>query len=361
MSRRAVIVGALALAAVVVAIAVLLLVRGGEEQRAGVSTRARAIALGPDGAGFAAVERLDDGRWRSGVLRVGAGGGLDDEFVEVGIHNPVAIALDRDGSALVAGDRVAGGRRVLAVARVARDGKPDARFGRGGVATVPAGGGDAVARGVAVGAGGAVVVAGDATRSKGPALAVARLDRAGGAPHVDLIDGATAGGAAAGRDGGVLVAGTDADDGALLARVPADGGAPKVSRARTRLTSARWTAVAPLADGGAVAIGSARGRDVRSVVTLQRFDRDGRATTGSGTPAGDGDAYAAGAAVGGSGTIVVAANGVHGDGPAAFTFVLGSNAPPRQRGAGLAAGIAPTGALLTTRWDGVRQRAAFVH
>ncbi len=177
------------------------------------------------------------------------------------------------------------------------------------------------------------------------------------------MDDATAGGAAVGRDGAVVAAGTATRDGGpVLVRVPASG-PPQVVRAPTGLTTAAWRAVAATSDGKAVVAGSGRDASGRSLVALQRFGPRGAEGPPQTFPLGEGDAYARDLRVDRENTVVVGADGVEDDHPAAFsvTLVTGERPAVRRRDSapGRLAGVAADGAFLVTRWDGERQSVAF--
>ncbi len=186
-------------------------------------------------------------------------------------------------------------------------------------------------------------------------IAVARVQGDRGPTSVKPVYDASAGGATTDRAGRVLVAGTATNDGApVLARL-GPGSGLEVARGSTRLTSATWRAVAALPDGRAVVVGSGRGAGARSVIAVQPFAPDGSPGAATATAVGDSDAYAAGAAVDDEGRVLVAASGIDGERPAAFVLTVGTRGPPRRAADGRAAGIAPSGQLVASRWDGERQ------
>lgn len=344
--------GAALLAVIAVAVAAFLLPRGPGDHAVPprapdrAPTTARALAVDRDGRAWAAVERLEGGRWRSVLARGRGDGSLDTRFAYLPLENAAGVAAAEDGTLLVAGDRLVAGRRELAVARVRPDGRVD------GVRTFAAGSGDVVARGIAVLPGGGYVVVGDARDGERSAIAAVRAGP-GVRARVDLIAGATAAGVAVDPAGRPLVAGTAANGAALVAR---PGGT--VTRIPTDLTSATWRAVAATADGGAVVVGSGRGAGARSLIAVLRVDRSGALVDHQEIAAGEGDAHGSGAAIEGDGRIVVGGTAVEGDSPVAVVATLGSSDPPVRRAAGRLVGLARGGLGLTTTWDGERQRAS---
>jgi hypothetical protein len=322
-----------------------------------VPSRGQALAIGQDGRAVALVERFDGGAWRTALVREGA----RRPFATVPVEGAAALAVQRDGRLLVAGTRVERGRRVLAVARVAPDGALDERFGNGGVATIAVGGGDASARGIAVGGGG-IVVAADARDGKPGAIAATTLSDVGAPVHTELIPSATTGGAAADGRGGVLVAGTRGRDGAaIVARVTAGGaldpayGDAGVAHLPAELQSAKWRAIAATPDGGAVVVGSGRDAERRSLISAIVLGPEGSAAERFAVAAGDGDAFGSGASVNRYGTMLAAGTASEAGRPFAVTIALNpGDAPaptPARRAPGRLAGIARD-VVLTTFWDG---------
>jgi hypothetical protein len=360
-------VAALAVYAAVVAAATGLLATQVDEDRrqeGPVPARGQALAIGRDGRAVALVERFDGGAWRTALVREGA----RRPFATVPVEGPAALALQRDGRLLVAGSRVQSGRRVLAVARVTADGVLDERFGDAGVATVAAGSGDAVARGIAVGGGG-IVVAADARDGPSGAIATATLSDTGRPVQSELIPGASAGGAAADAHGGVLVAGTRAADGAAVvariapggARDPAYGNAG-VAQLAPELESATWRSIAATPDGGAVVVGSGRDAQRRSLIAAIVVRPKGLAAERFAVAAGDSDAFGSGASLNRYGTLLAAGTASEAGRPFAVTVALnpgGVPAPtPARRAPGRLAGIA-TDVVLTTFWDGRKTSTSF--
>jgi hypothetical protein len=323
-------------------------------------TRAYAATSDRDGHAYAAVERLQGGRWRAAVARE-ENGELDGAFGDdVPLENPRGIAVDSGGRVLVAGDRLTDGRRRLAVARFDHSGRLDRSFGRGGVATVAAGSGDAVAGGVVWSSRAGTVVVGDARDGDRHALAVATFPPAGGRARMLLVPDASAAGAALDRTDNAIVAGTDTRDGSAVLVRPADGAAPPVIRTRTRLTSASWRAVAVLPDGRLVVVGSGRDVDARSVIATQTFAPNGIPLAATTVRAGDGDAFGAAVAADRGGGVIVGATGIRGDAPQAFVVHLGHGGAAEPRGPGRVVGVLPGGAVLVDRWDGRVQRGALL-
>jgi hypothetical protein len=362
MRRRAAIAAAAA-AAIVAGLVVWLVARGDEtapQRPSGV--RAYAAATDRGGRVFAAVERLEGHRWRTAIATANpAGGDLDPGFADLPVANPRGITVDAEDRILVAGDRVVDGRHRLAVARVTKDGQLDQSFGTGGVAAVSAGSADAVARAVVSLAGGGAVVVGDARDGDSHAVAIAYLGPSGRDPRVELVPGASAAGAALDRDGNLVVAGTGTRDGSAVLVRAGEGGRLQTTRARTDLTSTRWTAVAAAPDGGAVVVGSGRGAGARSLVAVQRFDAGGAPSSGSSAlPAGAADAFGTAVAVARDGRVTVGGTGVQGDRPAAFVATLGSSAPPAAAGRGALVALLPGGGAVVNRWDGDGLRAALL-
>lgn len=357
-TRTALIVAAVAL----VGAALALISRiGGED--AGGTTPTRAISLDVDASGraFAVLEQLHDGQWRPAVAHVRGSATLDTSAADLPLEHPAAVVAQSDQRLFVAGERVVDGRRRLAVTRIDSNGRVDRTFGTGGVATFAVGDGDAAVRGLAWHPATGIVLVGDATDGDAHAMAIVRTGDDGRDPRVDLVRDATAGGADAVASG-ALAAGTDTGDGStVLVRLPRDG-RPRVTRARTRLTSATWRAVAASQDGGAAIVGSGRDRDARSVVAVQRFTPSGAPSAPQAIPVGQGDAYGAAVRMARAGRVVVGANGVERDRPAAFVVILDPQSrvsDAGRRASGRVAGVTAGGALLTTRWDGRRQTVAF--
>ena len=352
MTRRRQIVLALLAAAAAAVVALVLILGGGDGDDGRDQRPTRGLAL-IDGA--ATVERLEGGRWRA-ALDSADGASLP-------VEHPVALAKQDDGKLLVAGERVIRGRRELAVVRTDDSGRVDRGFGSNGIVTVPAGEGDAVARGMTIARTGIVLV-GDATFRGRAGIAVVHVQDEGRRSNVTSIPNATAAGATATRDGEALVAGTDARTGrALLARAR-PGRAPTVTRAGSSdLRSTTWRAVAATRDGSAVVVGSGRNEDARSVVAIQRFEPDGRAGVTITTPAGDGDAYGNAVAVSGD-RLWVAATGVASDRPISFVFTLDASGglarTATRRVRGRATAISAEGSVMSTRWDGATPNAEIV-
>jgi hypothetical protein len=364
MRVRWVLIAATVLAAVGAIVGVIVSGGGDEADEPKAATRAVGLGVDRSGRAFAAVERLDAGRWRLAIAPVRDGGGLDDaRAVDIPIDRPAAIAAQGDNTLLVAGDRVVDGRRELAVARVTTAGRIDRSFGRGGVATFAAGDGDVVARGVAAHPRGGVVISADASEAGDHALAIVRTDADGRDAQTDSVPNVSAGGAATDAQGGALVAGTGTGDGsAVLVRL-AGNGAPRVTRASTPLTSASWRAVAATGDGGAVLVGSGRDATQRSLVAVQPFGGDGNPTPARNIAVGRGDAYGEAVRVDRGGRIVVGADGVESDAPAAFVVTIAADGTParthERRTRGRLAGLTPERGVLTTDWDGERQTVQF--
>jgi hypothetical protein len=365
MTTRGAVAAAVAVA-IVVSVAGWLITRGDNGSREpGTAFRAYAADTDRGGRVFAAVERLDGGHWRAAVARADdAGRTLDPTFADVPLTNPRGVAVQSTGEVLVAGDRLVDGRRRMAVARVEPDGRLDRSFGANGVATIAAGSGDALARGVVGGAGKSAVVAGDARDGGHHVLAVAFLEPDGTGARVDLVPDASAAGAAIDRDGNAIFAGTDTRDGsAVLVRTGARQ-ALTVTRAHTRLTSTAWRAVAAAPDGGAIVVGSGRGPDGRSLIAVQRFVPGGAPGAVAPIPAGEGDAYGRGVVIAPDGRITVGGTGTQGGHPAAFATPLGGTAAvtpaPTLRGPGSLVALLPESTVLANRWDGNLQIAALL-
>jgi hypothetical protein len=345
--------GAAVLAAAIAVVAAFLFLRSAPDRDAvpprapdDAATTAGALAVDAHGRAYAAIERLEGGRWRSVLARERGDGSLDTRFAYLPLESPAGVAAAGDGTLLVAGDRVVAGRRELAVARVRPDGRVD------GVASFAAGTGGAVARGIAAVPGGGYVVVGDARDQGRSVIAAVRVDR-GGRPRVDLIPGASAAGVAIDPAGRPLIAGTAADGAAVLARPGGDA-----TRVPTGLTSATWRAVAATADGGAVVVGSGRGAGARSLIAVLRVDRSGALAGHREIAAGEGDAHGSGVAVEADGGVLVGGTAVERDRPVAVVASLGSPDPPARRAAGRLVGLARGSLALTTTWDGERQRAS---
>lgn len=364
MRRRRVLAG-VACAAIAVALAAWLVGAGDHEDPAArAHVRAHAAATDRSGRAFVAVERLDeDGRWRTAIAREAGdrGGRLDPTFAaDVPVDNPRAIAVQAGGAMLVAGDRVVGGRRQLALARVNRDGSLDRRYGTNGVATVAAGSGDALARGLAVGARSGTVVVGDARAGDRHALAVAFFDRRGRRALVELVPDASAAGAAVDRNGSAIAGGTDTRDGSAVFVRVTPGPRLATTRARTTLTNVRWRAIAATPNGGAVLVGSGRGLRTRSLIAVQRFGPRGAPGQRDAFAAGDGDAFGTGVSVAPDRRVTVAGTGVRDDRPTTFVTTLESAARPSARGSGALVALLPESAILVSRWTGEVQTAVLM-
>ncbi|MEA2445190.1 MAG: hypothetical protein QOJ12_2482 [Thermoleophilales bacterium] len=328
-------------------------------QQGPVPTRGQGLAIGRDGRAVALVERFDGGAWRTALVREGA----RSAFATVPVEGPAALTVQPDGRLLVAGSRVVRGRRLLAVARVGPDGVLDERFGDAGVATVPAGSGDAVARGLAVGGRG-MVVAADARDGDNAVIATAALSDGGRPLRTELIPGAGAAGAAADARGGVLVAGTRSRDGAAVVARIAPGGARDpaygdagLAQLTPGLESATWRAITATPDGGAIVVGSGRDKERRSLIAAIVLRPKGSVAERFAVAAGDSDAFGSGASLNRYGTMLAGGTASEAGRPFAVTVALNPGsvpAPaPARRAPGRLAGIAGD-VVLTTFWDGRR-------
>jgi uncharacterized delta-60 repeat protein len=124
------------------------------------------------------------------VVRLLANGGFDPSFgsggvattpAPGGIGSAGAVAIQTDGKIVVVGAAKGALNVDFFVARYGADGTPDAGFGGGdGIAIVPIGAGEDEARAVAIGAGGRILVVGEAQPTAGSVeVGVAVLDPTG--------------------------------------------------------------------------------------------------------------------------------------------------------------------------------------
>ena len=278
--------------------------------------RAQALATGPGGAPFAAVERL--GRGGPAVEVAGPG---DSPRARTGLRSPASLAVDSEGRLIVAGRREQRGRSVVAVTRLTRDGAPDPSFGRAGTATVAAGADDAVVRGVAVRDDGSVVVAADGRDGEAHAALAVSLSGRGEPGGVAVLPDASAAGVALDGAGRALVGATAAGGDALVARIGRDGRLDAsyadagVARLPARLRGTTWRDIAATRDGGALLAGSGRRTsDARSLVAVARVRPDGSAAAAEAV-AGEGDAYGTAVAVAADGRALVAGSAARGGHP----------------------------------------------
>lgn len=144
-------------------------------------TRARALALAPEGSVVVAGAMGTGTRQRFLVFRVDLAGRLDAGFGDGGVATPAidagpgsafAVAIQEDERIVVAG-RV---QADLAALRLETSGEPDDGFGRGGLALVDVDKGLDVARGMVVAPDGSVLLAGTSSRSGDADFVVARLE-----------------------------------------------------------------------------------------------------------------------------------------------------------------------------------------
>jgi uncharacterized delta-60 repeat protein len=145
---------------------------------------ARALVLQPDGQIVVAGTVDDD----VALVRYGDDGDVDTSFGRNGVtitdfgsdDFANGVALTSDGQILVAGHTLGTGLNTdFALMRYRADGALDESFGTAGIVTTDIGGDDDFGEGLAVDAGGRIVVVGRATSSTILDLAVVRYDREG--------------------------------------------------------------------------------------------------------------------------------------------------------------------------------------
>jgi uncharacterized delta-60 repeat protein len=143
------------------------------------------LALQPDGKIVVAAQAVVAGKFSFAVVRLEAGGGLDDSFGVGGVATvaftaqpdiPQAVTLQSDGKILVAGRSSNRVNADFAIARFDPGGRLDPSFGTGGKVTVDFFGADDGAEAVALQGDGKIVLGGFA--GNGPTLdfGVARLN-----------------------------------------------------------------------------------------------------------------------------------------------------------------------------------------